>query len=344
MFLKNSGIFIFYIFVNYKLKTVRKFLLVIFSFSFLFSNCKKNKIPEGLDFKQEMRNFVQGISSYAKGINPDFAIIPQNGNELSTENGDANGVPATAYLNAIDGQGKEDFYYGYDNDNQATSNDDNIYIKSFLDIEKNADVKILVTDYCSKHSKMDDSYSKNNANGYISFAASERNLNVIPDYPSEPYNVNANDIYLLSQAKNFLYLINPEKYSSKQDFINAVSQTNYDIVLMDLFFNDNKEFTVSEVSALKTKANGGKRLVICYMSIGEAEDYRYYWQSDWDKNRPEWLDDENPNWKGNYKVWYWEKEWQDIIYGNNNSYLKKIIDAGFDGVYLDIIDAFEYYE
>jgi len=33
-----------------------------------------------------------------------------------------------------------------------------------------------------------------------------------------------------------------------------------------------------------------------------------------------------------------------IIYGNNNSYLKKILDAGFDGVYLDIIDAFEYFE
>ena len=33
-----------------------------------------------------------------------------------------------------------------------------------------------------------------------------------------------------------------------------------------------------------------------------------------------------------------------IIYGNNNSYLEKILDAGFDGVYLDIIDAFEYFE
>lgn len=34
----------------------------------------------------------------------------------------------------------------------------------------------------------------------------------------------------------------------------------------------------------------------------------------------------------------------EIIYGNNNSYVKKILDAGFDGVYLDIIDAFEYFE
>lgn len=40
---------------------------------------------------------------------------------------------------------------------------------------------------------------------------------------------------------------------------------------------------------------------------------------------------------------YIEGLWQAIIYGNDNSYLKKIIDAGFDGVYLDIIDAFEYF-
>ena len=28
---------------------------------------------------------------------------------------------------------------------------------------------------------------------------------------------------------------------------------------------------------LKIKDNGGKRIVIAYLSIGEAEDYRYYW-------------------------------------------------------------------
>jgi cysteinyl-tRNA synthetase len=27
-----------------------------------------------------------------------------------------------------------------------------------------------------------------------------------------------------------------------------------------------------------------------------------------------------------------------------NSFLKSIIDAGFDGAYLDIVDAFEYFE
>ena len=43
-------------------------------------------------------------------------------------------------------------------------------------------------------------------------------------------------------------------------------------------------------------------------------------------------------------VKYWDPEWQKIIYGNDASYAKKLIDAGFNGAYLDIIDAFSYFE
>ena len=106
-----------------------------------------------------------------------------------------------------------------------------------------------------------------------------------------------------------------------------------------------REFlTMDDFASLKIKSNGGNRLVIAYTSIGEAEDYRYYWQDKWESSRPSWLEEENPNWPGNYKVQYWEKVWQDIIFGNDDSYLQKILNAGFDGVYLDIIDAFEYFE
>ena len=66
------------------------------------------------DYRQDMRDFVKGISVYAKGINPNFIIIPQNGHELLTENGEADGAQASEYINAIDGAGQEDLFYGYD--------------------------------------------------------------------------------------------------------------------------------------------------------------------------------------------------------------------------------------
>lgn len=293
------------------------------------------------NFKQDMRDFVIGISQKGKAAKPGFIVIPQNGIELVTTTGEQGGSPHLAYLDAINGNGQEDLLYGYDNDNDATPADVTSYIKSFLDVSKNAGNTVLVTDYCSTPSKMSDSYSANTSFGYVSYAAPERSLNVIP--ASAPNNVNANIITNLSQAKNFLYLINPENFASKTTFINAVAATNYDVVIIDLFLND-VAFTADDIDQLRIKANGGKRLVICYMSIGEAEDYRYYWQSSWDSNKPTWIAAENPDWPGNFKVQYWNDNWQGLIYKNSDSYLSRITSAGFDGVYLDIIDAFEYFE
>lgn len=297
-----------------------------------------------IDYRQEMRNYVVGISQYAKAYHPGFAVIPQNGIELVTVNGEEDGSPSSEYLEAIDGNGQEDLFYGYDNDDEATPAIDNEYLRAFLNVSKDAGNTILTTDYCSTPAHMDDSYNQNENNGYVSFAADHRELNNIPVYPATIHNENTQVISSLDQAQNFLYLINPEKFATKAAFIDAVTSTNYDLLIMDLFFTDGTIFSASEIDLLKTKANGGKRLVICYMSIGEAEDYRYYWQTEWNTSKPEWLDAENPDWAGNFKVKYWHPEWQAIIYGNDASYLKKILDANFDGVYLDIIDAFEYYE
>ena len=298
----------------------------------------------GVDYRKEMRNFVIDISNYAKSNSPGFIIIPQNGIELVTNSGEPDGQPNNDYLNAIDGNGQEDLFYGYNNDDSPTPPTENLYLRNFLDVSKTAGKTILVTDYCSTHLNMDDSYTKNSTNNYISFAADHRDLNTIPNYPNTIFSENSNQVKSISEVQNFLYLINPENYSGKTEFINAITETNYDLLIMDLFFNDGIAFSETEINRLKTKRNGGSRLVIAYMSIGEAEDYRYYWQSDWTKNKPEWLEAENPEWKGNYKVKYWNADWQEIILGNNNSYLKKILDAGFDGAYLDIIDAFEYFE
>ncbi|WNZ58303.1 hypothetical protein QT397_13490 [Microbulbifer sp. MKSA007] len=41
---------------------------------------------------------------------------------------------------------------------------------------------------------------------------------------------------------------------------------------------------------------------------------------------------------------YWQEGWQKIIFGNDNSYIYMIVDAGFDGAYMDGIDAFEHFE
>jgi cysteinyl-tRNA synthetase len=213
----------------------------------------------------------------------------------------------------------------------------------FLDLAEENAIQVLTIDYCWDRAFVDSSYKQNSARGYISFAANRRGLDTIPPYPATPHNINSQDVHSLDEAKNFLYLINPGRFSTRVALLDAIRGTNYDLVLIDLFFDDTA-LSNDEISSLKVKQNGGARLVICYMSIGEAEDYRYYWQEGWNTAPPVWLAEENPEWRGNYKVHYWAPEWQNLIVGNADSYLEKILTAGFDGVYLDLIDAFEYFE
>lgn len=128
----------------------------------------------------------------------------------------------------------------------------------------------------------------------------------------------------------------------------VIEGLDVDLVVID-YSRDGEDataFTPANLARMQQRPGGGRKLVISYMSIGEAEDYRYYWRPEWQRaaSRPAWLDDLNPDWEGNYKVRYWDPEWQSVILGDPTAYLDKIIAAGFDGVYLDIVDAFEYWE
>lgn len=306
-------------------------------------SCKPDDISVETDYRLEMRNFVIGLSDYAKNKHSGFLILPQNGQELITHNGESNGILHLKYVQSIDGSGREDLFYGYNADDTATPDAEKNLMLGLCTRCIESGVDVLTIDYCSTPANIDSSYSWNTQNGFISFAAPERNLNVIPSYPAKPFNENNNTVESMNSVRNFLYLINSENFEIKTDFIKAVSATWYDMVIMDLFHFE-EAFTSQEIDQLKVKPNGNKRLVVCYISIGEAEDYRYYWKTDWKTNKPDWLETENPDWEGNYKVQYWDSTWQQIIYGNSDSYLDKIISTGFDGAYLDLVDAFEYFE
>jgi cysteinyl-tRNA synthetase, unknown class len=92
------------------------------------------------------------------------------------------------------------------------------------------------------------------------------------------------------------------------------------------------------VERLKRKPGGGRRVVIGYLSIGEAESWRGYWTSCCAGGRqPGWLTYKTQGWKGNYAVRYWDPAWKAII----SQRLQALIAAGFDGVYLDRADTWE---
>ena len=294
-------------------------------------SCKKEEKTKNAATK--MQEFVIEISNYSKSINPNFIIIPQNGIELGYTDANPDNTLMLEYLAAIDGIAVEELFY-----NKTLITDQ--YRLNILRQLKNYVKKIIVSEYISNQEQVTNAFEKNTAEGFSCFVRTENNYyyNQIPDFI---HNENSENILDLSDIKNFIYLLNPENFSTKNEMINALKNTNYDLLLIDLFFNDDI-FTNDEITQLKTKKNGGKRLVISYINIGAAEKYRYYWQSGWKLGNPAWIKKKYKGYSDEYRVEFWNQEWKNIIFGNDSSYIKKIIDSGFDGAFLDNTESFYF--
>lgn len=307
-----------------------KFFLFLIIMSVFSTNCSKEK--QANEAGSKMQDFVISISNYAKAIDPGFIVIPQNGIELAFNNTEPDDGLNAGYMNAVDGFGVEELFY-----NGSLANDQ--YRFSMLQQIKTTKI-VLVSEFVADYANIPDAVTLNYSEGFLCFVRTGSNYHY-HEIPDSIFHSNANNIASLSDAQNYLYLISNDDFDSKNGMINAISEKNFDLVLIDLFFDSN-EFTREDIHQLKTKPDGNQRLVLAYMSVGSAENYRYYWKTDWRLNHPSWIKKKYEGYDDEYWVEFWEKEWQDIIYGNDTSYLKRIINAGFDGVYLDNIEVYYF--
>lgn len=136
--------------------------------------------------------------------------------------------------------------------------------------------------------------------------------------------------------------------------VEVAAASPYDLLVVDATTgrDGNRPLGPAEVARLKAKPDGGHRLVVSYLSIGEAEDYRadYFAAEYMSEDAPEWLGPENPRWPGNRVVAYCHEGWQRTIVGDadgRNVYnsleaspLARLVEMGFDGVYLDRADVY----
>ncbi|MBL8565925.1 MAG: endo alpha-1,4 polygalactosaminidase [Hyphomicrobiaceae bacterium] len=137
------------------------------------------------------------------------------------------------------------------------------------------------------------------------------------------------------------------RYQLRRIEIDEVARSRADLVVIDYapdrVYGVELPFSAADVRRMQTKPDGSRRLVVAYLSIGEAERYRTYWNNAWydEPTRPAWLLPPNPRWDGNFPVRFWNPDWQAIILGSPAAYLDRIVAAGFDGVYLDRADVFQ---
>ena len=148
-----------------------------------------------------------------------------------------------------------------------------------------------------------------------------------------------------SPPASFAYILQADSFAkSKSAAVERLTVCKRDWIVLDADFGGDTSWERADLDAIRSGHSGRK--VVAYISIGEAEDYRPYWRKEWGSKgkltaaAPAWLGAENPEWKGNYRVKYWNAGWQKLM-------LALIDDAmarGFDGVYLDIVDGFETFE
>jgi cysteinyl-tRNA synthetase len=153
--------------------------------------------------------------------------------------------------------------------------------------------------------------------------------------------------------------------------VDQLANSRYDLLVLEPTRTDTESpgfDTRAMVDRLQaTPASDGvhRKLVVAYVDIGQAEDWRWYWTwttesadtqvsadtplpTDW----PDYIVARDPDgWTGNYPVVYWDAAWKDIIiYGQNQaptadrdytSAVDEVIRDGFDGIYLDWVEGFE---
>ncbi len=175
----------------------------------------------------------------------------------------------------------------------------------------------------------------------------ESHLGEDEDTPSQLWRIEVSDLggettvtgnAALANVDQWLYLID---VNLEPDIVDKIAASTHDMVVFDFVPSEenNTDYPMAEVIAQLHQAPRPK-LVIAYIDIGQAENYRTYWQPGWGIGNPEWIITGDPDgWEGNFPVAYWYEEYQDIWLGEDG-YLQAILDAGFDGVYLDWVEAY----
>ena len=114
-----------------------------------------------------------------------------------------------------------------------------------------------------------------------------------------------------------------------------ISKTKFTIVVID-YSRDGSDDGALSLKDVETIRKSGK-IVLAYMNVGYAEDWRFYWN----KIKNATFVGNEGKWSGEYKILnFTDDEWEKVLH----EYVEKIISEGFDGIYLDGVDAYENFK
>jgi len=298
-------------------------------------------IPTGLsvDIRQQMRTFIQSISTFAKRHNRNFSVIARGGLELLIKRDPVEEIrysPARTYMRSLDGIMVDGLLYGQRIFGEPTSTVLQGRNQQLLSIGKRNGLKVFVVDYGTDPKAIDDAFRRNKAKGYVSTTAHApmAELSALPPYPARPFDESSKSIVSMKDVSTFAYIANSQGFGRADEFALKMHDTNYDLLIVDVL-HGRKPLSRNAVETLKFKKIGARRLVFATVNIGAAASYRYYWKQTWREGSPSWLNAPVRGDPDSHYVQFWRPEWQRLISGDNKSYVYGLIALGFDGVILE---------
>ncbi len=301
---------------------------------------KASAIP---NYRQEIRDIIQTLSSYTKELNPNFIFAIKGGEELFFKTEWEKKLSELQIAEENNDITEEEIFlrnmFNPPPPQAPVGSEKKDYLKSidgWITIDLNCANRLLP----AKTTQTLQDY-----NIPIFSAENCQNFQEQTDYPSNyffakkvsttPPNHNTIDnIYSLDQAKNISFIIDNSQYNSKAQELKDIRNNNYDIIVINPFFRKNIVFSKQEIEQMKIKKIGGKRLILAYFNMSVINDEMYFWKRDWKLSHPIWIRLLSPFSKEDYVVEYWAKEWHNII----NEYTQSVMRLGFDGILIDGLD------
>jgi endo-alpha-1,4-polygalactosaminidase (GH114 family) len=307
-----------------------------------------NQIP---NYRDEMRKIVEELASYARARTPGFTIVTSGGFDLFTwgqrevdlaqlkrpedakpstftDSELPTGFPMRRYQQRVNGFILDGFYCAP------------IRVP-LADVEKmrNDALKALSIDHCppERAQLAFDMARKDKIVAHVDTDMGKTFANIPTTRPNPE---NPASVLNLTDARSMLVNLNNRKFGSKQNWLQALKNTNHDILVVDSFYNGNQALTKAEVDSLKYKKLGARRMVLAWIEISQASDDAYYWQREWQVGNPSWLtslDRLNP---GKYHVEYWNPAWKAII----GKTFAGLVDLGFDGIVISGVEGYRRWE
>ncbi len=137
------------------------------------------------------------------------------------------------------------------------------------------------------------------------------------------------------------YVLQADKLAAtKSTALVLLADCQRDWIVLDASFDTGRESRWNSADLTRIRNGRPGRKILAYLSIGEAEKYRDYWKPSWNDRPPPFLLAENRDWPGNYQVKFWLDSWQTIILRE----VDRLMEQGFDGLYLDKVDIYEDFE